>query len=78
MSSECQLCAARSGIHDLTRNCCCLRLIRATPPHGGRGAMWAHLNASLTPERWAEVRQAAENAGLIRRREPVALPLPLE
>lgn len=55
---SCELCEARSGIHVVTRTCCALRLLHATPRHGARKAMWHHLQRSLTPQQWEELRAA--------------------
>lgn len=55
---SCELCATRSGIHLVSRTCCAIRLLRATPKHGARQAMWHHLQRSLSIEQWEELRAA--------------------
>lgn len=55
---SCDLCEQRSGLYIITRTCCAMRLLRTTPQHGARKAMWQHLRLSLTVEQWEALRAA--------------------
>ena len=65
MTEPCDLCRNRSGVHEVGRMCCCLRLIREAPRGQHRKAMCAHLNRHLGEQRWQELRAAAQEEGLI-------------
>lgn len=65
----CDLCSGRTGLYNVFRPCCCLRLIRSTPAHGARAAMWAHLAATLPQDDYRRIRVEAEQQGLARPRK---------
>ena len=65
---ECDLCASRSPIYQLTQICCCVRLILSQPSLSRRQAILAAIDRRRSYADGQAVRKAVEAAFASRRR----------